>query len=267
MKLWQILVEQLPGANKGVSYEKVVSAALRDSGLARYQKRSASFNPYLPDLNFVVNGRKYGLEVKLDAYAQMGGSSVKYDPDAGSIKKALQLANFDPLSDDDSMSDLVLMAVETKLLQINDLLSFLIHYPSNTGVNQYIRGFPLVASRNAWQAAKRKGLLLPINKTITYDSSYIINHYRKKNVHYIQIGGLGAFYLAENPANLPIPQLSGTANIEIRAGAGGSRTMRGSKEQIISATIRVPGRLAFKGKSPYSFDNVKSIETMIGNIQ
>ena len=45
--------------------------------------------------------------------------------------------------------------------------------------------------------------------------------YGAKDIYYIQIGGKGLYYMAENPANLPVPQFTGEINVEMRPRASG----------------------------------------------
>jgi hypothetical protein len=113
-----------------------------------------------------------------------------------------------------------------------------------------------------WTTAKVAGLLKPINAKIRKDTEFIANHYKKKGIHYIQIGGAGLFYLSENPANLPIPKLEGSIDIELRAGRSGSK-VNADGVKVVGGGLRAQGRLKFNGVSPYTLDDPKSIESLL----
>ena len=104
---------------------------------------------------------------------------------------------------------------------------------------------------------------LLINTKVSHDVSYIAEHYAKKNVHYIQIGNSGVFYLKDNPADLPVPKLEGKIRIEIRSGRSGSKK-RKDGVCVVGGGIRIQARLMTKNVSPYTFDDPESIGEMIG---
>ena len=97
------------------------------------------------------------------------------------------------------------------------------------------------------------------------DAEFICEHYRKKGINYIQIGGAGLFHMGENPANLPIPKLEGAINLEVRAGRSGSRKGKDGIERV-SGGLRVQGRLQFDGKSNYTLESVESIKEMMKEV-
>jgi len=124
---------------------------------------------------------------------------------------------------------------------------------------------PATVEVGKWVAAKKNGLLKPLNVKIKRSTQFIINHYKKKGVNYIQIGGAGLFYLADNPANLPVPRLDGEINIELRPGRSGSK-MRKDGTKVAGVGLRVQGRLQFDGTSPYTLDDPESIRDMLDSI-
>jgi len=115
------------------------------------------------------------------------------------------------------------------------------------------------------------------------DTSFILQHYKSKEVEYIQIGGKGLYYLSSNPANLPIPQLGDTGLvIEMRPGKSGSKKRidpeTGEKVRVrtpsdtgegdfikASAPFRTSARLDGAGlaQSPYTLDDPESILAMM----
>ena len=176
----------------------------------------------------------YLLEVKKDADAQMGGTSVRYND-----------GQFEIVSDnvDEKTAALIVTALSSKVTHIERLLAAI-------GGHK----FPTTCDKHTWTVAKEKGLLKPINAKIKKNTQFIIDHYKDKGINYIQIGGAGLFYLDKNPANLPIPKLDGEIDIELRAGRSGS-TLNAAGVRRVSGLLRAQARLKFKGKSPVSLDN------------
>ena len=176
----------------------------------------------------------YLLEVKKDADAQMGGTSVRYND-----------GQFEIVSDnvDEKTAALIVTALSSKVTHIERLLAAI-------GGHK----FPTTCDKHTWTVAKEKGLLKPINAKIKKNTQFIIDHYKDKGINYIQIGGAGLFYLDKNPANLPIPKLDGEIDIELRAGRSGS-TLNAAGQRRVSGLLRAQARLKFKGKSPVSLDN------------
>ena len=131
--------------------------------------------------------------------------------------------------------------------------------------NSKNNGFPLATTKETWSKLQKEGYLIPLNTKIKRDASFIHEHYSKKNVNYIQIGGSGFFYLKDNPLNLPIPQLTGEIDIEFRPGRSGAKykEYRNETYGFVGVGLRIQGRLKFKDKSPYTLDDPESIQSML----
>ncbi len=95
------------------------------------------------------------------------------------------------------------------------------------------------------------------------NTKFIIDHYKDKGIHYMQIGGAGLFYLDQNPANLPVPKLDGEIEIELRAGRSGS-SLNADGTRRVSGLLRAQARLKFKGWSPITLDSQIGIEKIKG---
>ncbi len=80
------------------------------------------------------------------------------------------------------------MFKEVLLRKVADFDKFLAHVGAEK--------FPLTILKDRWVDAKQHGLLRPLNVKVKRDTSFIVQHYKKKNVDYMQIGGAGLFYLA-----------------------------------------------------------------------
>jgi len=105
-----------------------------------------------------------------------------------------------------------------------------------------------------FEAAGKSGMLLAINRTFESDVRTIAQHYARKNTFYIQIGGAGLFRLGEaNPANLPVPVLTGKVQLEVRLAKAGKPT----------AGMRVQARLMTGAMSPFTLDDPESVRQML----
>jgi hypothetical protein len=246
----------------GYNYEKLVYQALKQAGISgkiKTHARSAASDAHKPDLDFVVNGHQYLLEVKQGSRAQMGGTSFKYNPRA---RKAETM--FLPVNDIFDPDDLLIIQeiMVSKQPDLNQYLQFIINHPITQQHHFNISGWPFVAARETLDAARDAGLLRNINTTIQYDTSFIHNHYASKGIFYIQIGGSGLFYMAENPAGLPIPQLKGEIDLEVRSGPSGGRELA-SGVVVAGNSLRIQGRWQYHGKSVYSLDNPNNIAKLL----
>ena len=241
----------------GYQYEEYVINALKAAGAVGNITSGAGASAAAADADIRVNGKVYNIEVKMDGKAQMGGTSLKYVPDG--------IPSDDPQQPDKvtkfvlvskaAIEDDTLTMMEEALLPLEEHIRDLIQALE-------VKTIPASVRVDKWVAARDAGLLKPLNVKIKRTTRFIINHYAKKGVDYIQIGGSGLFYLGNNPANLPIPQLDGDINIEIRPARGGS-TLRKDGTRTASCGFRVQGRLQFKGQSPYTLDDPESIAEML----
>lgn len=115
-------------------------------------------------------------------------------------------------------------------------------------------------SAEAWEDARNFGLLQAINRTFKSDISVIAQHYARKDTHYIQIGGAGFFRLSdENPANLPVPSVQGSVQLELRIAKSGD------SGNVSKAGLRVQARCQTTNTSPYTLDDPESVKRMLRN--
>jgi hypothetical protein len=227
----------------GFAYENDVISSLVSAGIAGTIQEGAGASATAADADFMVDGKRYLLEIKKDADAQMGGTSVRYDN-----------GEFEIVSEsvDKNTASLIMSALAPKTPHIEKLLSAI-------GGEK----FPTTCEKYTWTQAQQKGLLKPINAKVRKNTQFIIDHYKDKGIHYIQIGGAGLFYLDENPANLPIPKLEGEIDIELRAGRSGS-SLNAAGQRRVSGLLRAQARLKFKGSSPISLDSEVGIAQIKG---
>lgn len=234
----------------GFAYESEVIKALMAAKAAGNIKKGAGASAAASDADMNIFGKVFDVEIKLNKNAQMGGSSVRYNP-AGGINLVASL--------EEDTEALLIKAVRSKKKDINDLLNFLAEQDPDS-VNQSAVKFPMTCTRKAWDAATKAGKL--VNTQIPLDASFIAKHYAKKGIFYIQIGGAGLFYLSKNPANLPIPKLEGKVVVEVRSARSGTKKLK-SGIGVVAGGIRVQGRLKAKNTSPYTIDDPDSIKKML----
>jgi hypothetical protein len=244
-------LNEMAASVRGFQYESEVVAVLAAAGAAGNITSGAGASACACDADININGEIYDIEVKLNSLAQMGGTSFTYSPSEQGLDK------FNIVSasvDEDSLQ----MFKEVLLRKVADFDKFLAHVGAEK--------FPLTILKDRWVDAKQHGLLRPLNVKVKRDTSFIVQHYKKKNVDYMQIGGAGLFYLGDNPANLPVPKLEGEINLEIRAGRSGSRT-RADGTVVVGGGIRIQGRLQFKGNSDYTLDDPESVKELLKSVK
>ena len=237
-------------SDTGCRYEGAVIKSLKLAGAAGYMKKAACSNSDRPDADIKVGGEVFYVEVKANSHAQMGGGSVGY---------SLTDRKFFPTGENRELSQMIVDILN----DMNDtslhkgLKTLMTHLGRSSG--KALTQVPMSGfSAQAWDDAKDYGLLQAINRTFQSDMSVIANHYARKDTHYIQIGGAGFFRLGEsNPANLPVPVLTGRVQLEVRIAKGGDTG------NVSKAGMRVQARLATAGTSPYSLDDPESVEEML----
>jgi len=229
----------------GYDYEKRVVEALVHSGYSGEIAEPAGASSVGADADMMIQGKRYLVEIKQDAKAQMGGTSLSYDEEGfGFIGSSVA----------SDTASAVLTEMNCRQSAVQRLLE-------SVGAES----FPLACDKQTWNKAKEEGLLKPVNAVVKRNTDFICDHYTNKGVHYIQIGDSGLFHLGENPANLPVPKLEGEINLEVRAGRSGSRKRKDGTE-VVSGGLRVQGRLQFNGKSDFTLDDISSIEKMMKEV-
>lgn len=259
MKSFKTHVYEGVGAG-GLQYEakvrRAVTSALRVPDFKNITLKpdlAGGFASNVVDMYMVFNGKEVAFEIKMDKNAQMGGPSVK-------INKNNQLYSFSAAGAalEDDVKDMILAAVKEKEKPIRNWIKEMKKLePKELHDKTGDYEVPFQTTKEAWADLQGRGLLKPINTKVIYNTKYLQDWYAKKNCYYIQIGGMGLFYLKENPLDLPVPQLNAEIDVVIRltrSGSGGTKqypTQRNSQ-------IRAIANLKAKGsKSPYSLDNVE----------
>jgi hypothetical protein len=245
----------------GLAYERKVHAAMKAAkvpNLNAGDRPGAGFsNQGAGDIEASYNGKPFNVEIKLSAKDQMGGGSFRYQMDG---------QNFTPVKEMDPEDlELLMGAAKEKANDIDNYIKAArkidpIQYHKN------ISGIPLKISVEGRAELKKRRLLAAINKNVKTSANFIIRHYNKKGVYYINIGGAGLFYMGSNPLKLPVPELVAEIQVEMRLGFGGGKLSfpTDPPTPARSAGLRLQGRLLTKGKSPYSLDNVDDVKKLFG---
>jgi hypothetical protein len=245
----------------GLQYENSIVNSIRQI-LSRFDNRvnfvninfeTAGFSNVGIDLELMVNNNHFNLEIKQNKKAQMGETSIRYNP----LTDDAEIVNEEIV--DFAAKLFYLNAVRSKKDDILAILNFLKQHEPKEFHNKLPDCFPLAGiTREAWNSAKKLGLLKALSSTVRFeDTSIIANAYNLKKIYYIQLGGSGLFYLNENPYNLPIPKFEGAIQIEFRLkrNGGDMRKIDDKVHKILSAGYICAGRLLTNIKSPLSFDN------------
>ena len=229
------------------AYERAVIRSLKQAGACGRIRRATAHDAWRPDAEIKVGDGYHFVEVKKNSHAQMGGGSVMY------FDRTFEAAGSN-IEMSQAIADLLNDLNDSSLHNgIERLLAYL-STRKKEQVSVPISGF----DEARWHKAVARGMLLPINRTFESSVAAIAQHYARKNTHYIQIGGAGLFRLGEaNPANLPVPVLTGKVQLEVRLAKAGKPT----------AGLRVQTRLLSSGVSPYTLDDPESIARMLAGTE
>jgi len=245
----------------GLDYELKVYSAMKSAnivGLNPGDKPGAGFsNQGAGDIEASYNGKPFNIEIKASSKDQMGGGSFRYD---------FATKQFTPVSQIDPEDlDLMLAAAKEKAVDLDNYIKAA-RQLDPVEFHKNISGVPIKVSKEGRDILKKKGLLAKINKNVKTSANFIIKHYNKKGVYYINIGGSGLFYMGKNPLRLPVPELKAEIQIEMRLGYGGGKLFfpTDPPTPARSAGLRIQGRLLSKGKSPYSLDKEEDIKKLFG---
>ena len=245
----------------GLEYETAVVDSVKQT-IPHFQERvkftnlnyaTAGYSSVGIDLELQVNGAPFNIEIKQNKDAQMGGTSIRYNPATDSA----EIVNRDTI--DDEAEPYFLNAIQSKKDAILAFLDYMRKQEPLELHSKIPERFPISGvTKKAWTNAVKDEYLNPLNETVKFnDTSLITKAYNLKQVYYIQVGGAGLFYLNENPYDLPVPKFEGQIQIEFRLGRSGSKPRKfgDSTIETVGAGYRCQGRLKTHIKSNLSLDN------------
>ena len=245
----------------GLEYETAVVDSVKQA-IPHFQERvkftnlnyaTAGYSSVGIDLELQVNGAPFNIEIKQNKDAQMGGTSIRYNPATDSA----EIVNRDTI--DDEAEPYFLNAIQSKKDAILAFLDYMRKQEPLELHSKIPERFPISGvTKKAWTNAVKDEYLNPLNETVKFnDTSLITKAYNLKQVYYIQVGGAGLFYLNENPYDLPVPKFEGQIQIEFRLGRSGSKSRKFGDTTIetVGAGYRCQGRLKTHIKSNLSLDN------------
>ena len=267
-RIQDLIINETVGA-KGLAYELKVHTAMKTAKVPTLNSgeipgRGFS-NQGAGDIEASYKGNPFNIEIKASSNDQMGGGSFRYDMASGLFTpvpdKKTGVVKFDP---DDL--ELMIKVAKEKSSAINDYINAA-RKTEPVEFTKHISGVPIKVSYAARDELKAKGLTNKIATNIKMTTRFIVNHYNKKGVYYIQVGGAGLFYMGKNPLKLDVPELTGEIQVEMGLRFGGGKLFFNTEPERTparSAGLRLQGRLKTKGKSNYSLDNVNDIEKLFG---
>ena len=210
---------------RGFLYEGRVFNKLKSKNLVPSGVRPAGPDPSKPDAVFLYDKVAHNLEVKLDLATDFGQGTLEYKDGAWILGGADTPAA-------EEMRN-ILNAVGT--VQFTNT-SWGYHGAPNKGTVEN-KDITEEMVREDYRRFKDKFLSVPL--------STLFNYYAAKNTYYIQIGGYGTYYMASNPANLPVPRFNGAMKLRIRLKRGGSTPIYNYRFTTALQVIQKPSKSKF----------------------
>ena len=247
--------------NAGLQYELKVYNAMKSAGVPGLEPGGSPgkgfSNRGAGDIEASYDGKPFNIEIKASAKDQMGGTSFRYTMDTKTFTPANEM-------DQDDL-DLFLPVMKQKAVDIDNYIKASWEEEPKQ-YHKMNRGVPIKVSYAARESLKKKGLTGKIATNIKAPVNFIIKHYNKKGVYYINIGGAGLFYMGKNPLSLDVPELKAEIQVELglRFSGGKLSFPTEPKTPARSAGLRIQGRMLTKTKSKYNLDNPDDIKKLFG---
>ena len=168
----------------------------------------------LADADFKIgDDDPYNLELKLSGFELMGSGMAKGTLD--------DLQPSESFQNDPDAWDIVKQGILSHKKEFAQVLKELSTYVDpkitdpigKSATAKYLKhgatGFPIYTINDAWKASGSRGGTGSRRKADNYgkgalkmSENFVQDRYAKKNTYYIQLGGLGLYYMADDPANL-----------------------------------------------------------------
>ena len=207
--------------SRGDLYERAIFNELLSSKLTKRSYLPAGSDKNKPDAVFLVNDKKYNLEIKLDLDADFGQGTLRYD-----------FNNFKWISYAENPKMMELMDYYEIEKIANDKWK---KVPNRVGKNDIGRK-PRTLTPKEIAEDKKNFPDVYVNLT---GRNPIAEYYNSKDTYYIQIGKLHGFYfMGSDPLNLGVPEFNPSQQkIRIRLKTSGN-TYRFSTALVVSKNIK-----------------------------
>ena len=214
---------------RGFLYEGRVFNKLKSKNLIPVGITPAGPDPSKPDAVFLYDKVAHNLEVKLDLATDFGQGTLEYKDGAWNLGGANTPAA-------EEMRN-ILNAVGT------------VQFANTSWGYQGAPNKGTVENKDITEEMVREDYRRFKDKFLSVPLSSLFNYYAAKNTYYIQIGGYGMYYMAGNPANLPVPRFNGAMKLRIRLKRGGSTPIYNYRFTTALQVIQKPS------KSKYDIDS------------
>ena len=210
---------------RGFLYEGRVFNKLKSKNLVPFGVKPAGPDPSKPDAVFLYDKVPHNLEVKLDLATDFGQGTLEYKDSAWNLGGANTPAA-------EEMRN-ILNAVGT------------VQFTNTSWGYQGAPNKGTVENKDITEEMVREDYRRFKDKFLSVPLSSLFNYYAAKNTYYIQIGGYGMYYMAGNPANLPVPRFNGAMKLRIRLKRGGSTPIYNYRFTTALQVIQKPSKSKF----------------------
>ena len=210
---------------RGFLYEGRVFNKLKSKNLVPSGVRPAGPDPSKPDAVFLYDKVAHNIEVKLDLATDFGQGTLEYKDGAWNLGGANTPAA-------EEMRN-ILNAVGT------------VQFTNTSWGYQGAPNKGTVENKDITEEMVREDYRRFKDKFLSVPLSSLFNYYAAKNTYYIQIGGYGTYYMASNPANLPVPRFNGAMKLRIRLKRGGSTPIYNYRFTTALQVIQKPSKSKF----------------------
>ena len=210
---------------RGFLYEGRVFNKLKSKNLIPVGITPAGPDPSKPDAVFLYDKVAHNLEVKLDLATDFGQGTLEYKDSAWNLGGADTPAA-------EEMRN-ILNAVGT------------VQFTNTSWGYQGAPNKGTVENKDITEEMVREDYRRFKDKFLSVPLSSLFNYYAAKNTYYIQIGGYGMYYMAGNPANLPVPRFNGAMKLRIRLKRGGSTPIYNYRFTTALQVIQKPSKSKF----------------------
>ncbi len=210
---------------RGFLYEGRVFNKLKSKNLIPVGITPAGPDPSKPDAVFLYDKVAHNLEVKLDLATDFGQGTLEYKDGAWNLGGANTPAA-------EEMRN-ILNAVGT------------VQFANTSWGYQGAPNKGTVENKDITEEMVREDYRRFKDKFLSVPLSSLFNYYAAKNTYYIQIGGYGMYYMAGNPANLPVPRFNGAMKLRIRLKRGGSTPIYNYRFTTALQVIQKPSKSKF----------------------